>query len=155
MALAPGSWARQAAPHWHGHRAEAAEVLPAQSLSWYGGTSLDLTLFAAHWGSALQVLPACCRLVLQLAAQALCYTTYKGHPKHPASYPKLLLSVSNATDVIVCRCGILEDLLELLGGAEIEHPHVYREIAEGRILPGQHLRGLQPRGSSPAVPSLM
>ena len=37
----------------------------------------------------------------------------------------------------------MEDLLELLGGAEIEYPHVNREIAEGRILPGQHQRGLQ------------
>ena len=38
-----------------------------------------------------------------------------------------------------CRCGILEDLLELLGGAEIEHPHMHQEISQGRVSPGAQL----------------
>ena len=60
---------------------------------------------------------------------------------HPS--PVLLPLVINGAKNFECRCGILEDLLELLGGAEIEYPHVYREIAEGRILPGQHEGGLK------------
>ena len=82
-AHAPDNWVRQAGPHCHGHRAEAAELLPTQSLCFLMPSCL--ILFVAPVILCVASVACTWRIFQGLAAQPQCCNRSKGRRKHHAS----------------------------------------------------------------------